>query len=102
MKPVAGEVAAWLLKAPIHVYRWTLKAFVGWQCRHMPSCSEYALEAINRNGAWRGLWLTVSRVLRCQPWGTSGYDPTPDITGERHALRPWRYGRWNGRHLRGP
>jgi putative membrane protein insertion efficiency factor len=96
----AGACAAWLLKLPIHVYRYSFKAFVGWHCRHLPTCSEYALKAIDRNGAWRGLWLTVSRLSRCRPGGTSGYDPVPDIRAERHILQPWRYGRWTGRHFR--
>lgn len=85
---------AGLLKAPIHLYRWTLKPYVGWQCRHLPTCSEYALEAIDKNGPWRGAWLTASRLLRCHPWGTSGYDPVPEIRAARHLLAPWRYGRW--------
>ncbi|MEO0619910.1 MAG: membrane protein insertion efficiency factor YidD [Pseudomonadota bacterium] len=86
------------MRAPIHLYRWTLKPFVGWQCRHLPTCSEYGLEAISRNGAWRGGWLTLSRLCRCRPGGTSGYDPVPDISNERHRLRPWRYGRWRRCH----
>ena len=45
-----------IAKAPVHAYRWTLKPLVGWECRHLPTCSEYALEAIDRNGAWRGGW----------------------------------------------
>ena len=45
-------------KAPIQAYRWTLKAFVGWHCRHMPTCSEFGLEAIEKNGPWRGWWQT--------------------------------------------
>jgi uncharacterized protein len=88
-----------IAKAPVHAYRWTLKPLVGWECRHLPTCSEYALEAIDRNGAWRGGWLALSRICRCQPWGTHGYDPVPDITAEHHPLAPWRYGRWGGRHL---
>ncbi len=95
----AGKLAAFALKLPIHVYRYSLKALIGWECRHLPSCSEYGLEAIDRNGAWRGLWLTVSRLSRCRPWGTSGYDPVPDVTQCRHSFAPWRYGRWTGRHL---
>ena len=83
-----------LLKAPIYVYRYTFKAFVGQNCRHWPTCSEYALEAIDRNGAWRGFWLMVSRLARCGPGGTSGVDPVPDIRDEHHTLAPWRYGRW--------
>ncbi len=49
------SLAGTLIKAPIHLYRWTLKPYVGWNCRHLPTCSEYALEAIDKNGAWRGL-----------------------------------------------
>ena len=90
------RVADELLKAPIHLYRWTLKALVGWSCRHTPTCSEYALEAIDRNGPWRGLWLTVARCGRCHPWGSAGFDPAPDIRAERHTFAPWRYGRWRG------
>ena len=59
-----------IAKAPIHAYRWTLKPLIGWECRHLPTCSEYALQAIDRNGAWRGSWLSLSRICRCHPWGT--------------------------------
>jgi len=83
-----------IAKAPVHAYRWTLKPLVGWECRHLPTCSEYALDAIDRNGAWRGLWLAMSRFSRCRPLGSSGYDPAPDIRHERHPFAPWRYGRW--------
>ena len=89
-----------LLKLPIHVYRWTLKGLIGWQCRHLPTCSEYALEAIDKNGAWRGLWLCLSRLVRCNPWGTSGYDPVPNLRATSHPFAPWRYGRWSGRHIK--
>jgi putative membrane protein insertion efficiency factor len=51
-------------------------AFRG-SCRHLPSCSEYAREAIERHGAARGLWLSLRRLTRCHPLGTSGYDPVP-------------------------
>ena len=86
------RVADELLKAPIHLYRWTLKAFVGWNCRHTPTCSQYALEAIDRNGAWRGLWLTLSRLSRCHPWGTAGFDPVPKTLPSRaQGWRPWTY-----------
>lgn len=86
MKPVA--------RLPVHVYRWTLKPLLGWECRHEPSCSAYALEAIERNGAWRGSWLALSRISRCRPGGTHGIDNVPDLTAVRHPFAPWRYGRW--------
>jgi putative membrane protein insertion efficiency factor len=83
-----------LASAPVHVYRWTLKPLVGNECRHEPSCSQYALDAIALNGGWRGSWLALGRIVRCRPGGTSGYDPAPDVSREHHRLAPWRYGRW--------
>ncbi|MCB1510029.1 MAG: membrane protein insertion efficiency factor YidD [Hyphomicrobiaceae bacterium] len=93
------KASALVLKTPIYAYRWTLRPWLGWPCRHLPTCSDYALEAIDKNGAWRGFWLTISRLARCQPWGTDGHDPVPDIRAERHRIMPWRYGRWTGRHI---
>ena len=83
-----------LAKAPIRAYRWTLKPLIGHECRYLPTCSEYALEAIERNGAWRGLWLAVARISRCHPWGSNGFDPPPDVQSKWHPLAPWRYGHW--------
>jgi uncharacterized protein len=97
MLPAPARAAKALAKLPIHVYCWTLRPLVGWRCRHLPTCSEYALEAIERNGAWRGAWLALSRIARCHPWGTYGFDPVPDLAGEHHPCAPWRYGRWSWR-----
>lgn len=83
-----------VLQAPVHAYRWTLKPLIGAECRHLPTCSEYSLRCIELNGAWRGFWLMLSRVIRCRPGGTSGFDPAPDIRKVRHPLAPWLYGRW--------
>ena len=94
-----ARAAAWVLKAPIHAYRWTVRPWLGWPCRHLPTCSDYALEAIERNGAWRGFWLTLARLSRCHPWGSAGYDPVPDIRHEHYVLRPWRYGQWSRRAM---
>lgn len=85
------------ISLPIHLYRWTLKPVLGMECRHDPTCSAYALEAIALNGAWRGFWLGLSRIWRCSPWGTAGHDAPPDIRRERHPFAPWRYGRWTRR-----
>jgi uncharacterized protein len=91
---VTRKVAATALKLPIYAYRYSLSMLIGRQCRHLPTCSEYSIDAIDRNGPWRGFWLALSRVSRCRPGGTSGFDPAPDIAGERHPFAPWRYGRW--------
>jgi putative membrane protein insertion efficiency factor len=73
-----------LATAPIHLYRWTLSPFLGRQCRYHPSCSTYALEAIEIHGPWRGWRLALARILRCHPWAASGFDPVPP----EKAVRP--------------
>ena len=50
---------------------------MGGHCRFHPTCSEYAIEALDTHGAWRGGWLTIRRLLRCRPGGGHGYDPVP-------------------------
>jgi len=97
-----SNVGTLVAKAPIHLYRWTIRPCTGRPYRHPPTCSDYALEAIDRNGPWRGLWLTLSRLQRCRPGGSSGIDPPPDIRREHHPLAPWRYGRWTGAHIDEP
>lgn len=62
----------------IRVYQYCLSPLVGPSCRHLPSCSEYAEDALRRHGLARGGWLALKRLGRCHPWGTSGYDPVPD------------------------
>ncbi len=70
-------VAALLLKVPIHAYRWLISPWLPAQCRFRPTCSAFALEAIDTHGVWRGGWLAAKRLARCHPWGGSGYDPVP-------------------------
>jgi len=65
----------WLLVQLVILYRGTLGQFLGGQCRFTPSCSQYAIDAINKYGALRGSWKAVRRMLRCHPWGGRGYDP---------------------------
>lgn len=87
------KAAKALAMAPVHVYRWTLKPLLGHECRYLPTCSEFALEAIEINGAWRGFWLSLGRISRCHPWSGSGFDPVPDIRAEHYPFTPWRYAR---------
>ncbi len=66
-----------LLQLPIRLYCWLISPMLGTNCRYHPSCSAYALEAIEKHGAARGSWLSLRRVCRCHPWGGDGYDPVP-------------------------
>jgi len=72
-----------LARGAIQFYRMGLSPLLAPRCRHLPTCSEYALEALHLHGPWRGLYLSGRRLLRCQPWGTSGYDPVPPRAARR-------------------
>jgi len=67
-----------IVKFPIQLYRWFLSPHLGRQCRFEPTCSAYALEAIETHGAVRGAGLAARRICRCHPWGAAGYDPVPE------------------------
>ncbi|HEX6119731.1 MAG TPA: membrane protein insertion efficiency factor YidD, partial [Dongiaceae bacterium] len=75
------------LIAPIRLYQWTVSPLLGVNCRYAPSCSSYAIEAIALHGVLRGAWFAVRRVLRCHPWGDSGYDPVPPVRSDAASPR---------------
>lgn len=66
-----------VLSLPIHLYRLVISPMLGPRCRYLPTCSDYALEALSRHGAVKGTWLATKRLVRCHPWGGSGHDPVP-------------------------
>lgn len=66
-----------LLIFPIRLYQLLISPMLPPSCRFTPSCSQYAIEALRKHGALKGSWLAVRRILRCHPWGGSGYDPVP-------------------------
>lgn len=66
-----------LLALPVRGYRLFLSPLLGQNCRYDPTCSTYALQALEKHGALRGGWLAVRRISRCHPWGASGHDPVP-------------------------
>ena len=63
--------------ALVRAYQWTLRPVIGANCRFLPSCSDYAVEALRGHGALRGSGLAARRILRCNPWHEGGYDPVP-------------------------
>jgi hypothetical protein len=67
----------WFLMALVRIYQRVLSPWLGPRCRFHPSCSCYALESLERHGAWRGTWLSLRRVLRCHPFHPGGFDPVP-------------------------
>jgi hypothetical protein len=82
-----------ILMMLVRLYRCTLSpvlAFLlpGAGCRFQPTCSGYALEALERHGPWRGGWLSLKRIARCHPWGGCGHDPVPPALDRRaHGTR---------------
>jgi putative membrane protein insertion efficiency factor len=66
-----------LLIQLVRIYQYLLSPFWGRHCRFTPTCSSYAIEALERHGALHGSWLATKRVLRCHPWHSGGYDPVP-------------------------
>lgn len=76
MKKITQLPAKFLILL-IRIYQITLSPFIGRSCRYYPTCSNYGIEAIQKYGAIKGGWLTIKRILSCNPWGGSGYDPVP-------------------------
>ena len=62
---------------PIKIYQWCISPYLGQNCRHSPTCSQYAIEAIKEWGVVKGSFMGVKRVSQCHPWGKFGYDPVP-------------------------
>jgi putative membrane protein insertion efficiency factor len=74
--------SAYLLSLPVRAYRLVLSPWVGHGCRYQPTCSAYAMDALERHGALKGGWLALRRIGHCHPWGSSGYDPVPGADPE--------------------
>ena len=100
-RAVLKHPALWLLR----LYRATLSPmlyFFGVRCRHEPTCSGYAMDAIGRHGLWAGGWMTLARLQRCHPWGSHGLDPAPERLKATPLWAPWRHGSWSWSSPGGP
>jgi len=71
------KVIGWIFLIPVYFYKYAISPFTPASCRHVPTCSTYAVEAIKIHGPFKGVWLATKRISHCHPWGTSGYDPVP-------------------------
>ncbi len=76
-KALPQRPATWLVLALLRFYRGAISPWLPPACRFEPSCSRYALEAVERHGAGRGVWLALRRLARCHPFNPGGYDPVP-------------------------
>jgi putative membrane protein insertion efficiency factor len=82
-----GRVLGLAIRGVIRGYQLFVSPILAPSCRYYPSCSNYAAEAVAEHGPWRGAWLAMRRLLRCHPWGGSGYDPVPARTRPFGAAR---------------
>ncbi|MBI2899082.1 MAG: membrane protein insertion efficiency factor YidD [Planctomycetes bacterium] len=67
----------YLVIVPVKLYQWCVSPLLPPACRYWPSCSQYMIDAVQKHGLLRGVWLGLRRLLRCAPWGGAGYDPVP-------------------------
>lgn len=72
-----NKIFSYILVLPIRFYQLCISPLFLSTCRYTPTCSQYAIEAIQKHGAIKGLWLALKRISRCHPWGGSGYDSVP-------------------------
>ena len=82
------KILEYLLIAPIWLYQKMISPFFPSTCRFNPTCSNYAMDAIKLKGPFVGFWLALKRILKCHPWGGTGYDPIPlyfQYAQNRHA-----------------
>jgi len=85
MKPLA-KIIANFLRVLVRGYQLLISPILAGSCRYHPTCSGYALDALDRHGPVYGSWLALGRIFRCHPWGGSGYDPVPEPRAHLHGL----------------
>ncbi|MFW5890138.1 MAG: membrane protein insertion efficiency factor YidD [Marinilabiliaceae bacterium] len=71
------KVLVFLLLIPVRIYQYVISPVIGPSCRYTPTCSVYSVQALKKHGPFKGLWLSIKRILSCNPWGGSGHDPVP-------------------------
>jgi len=72
------NILEFIVLLPIYFYRYAISPLKPPSCRYTPTCSEYTVQAIKKHGPFKGVWLASKRILSCNPWGGSGYDPVPE------------------------
>lgn len=72
------DTITWILLLPVYFYRSVISPLTPPSCRYTPTCSQYTIEALKKHGPFKGSYLSAKRILSCNPWGGSGYDPVPE------------------------
>lgn len=78
MLKLIKQLLTWILLLPVYFYRNVISPLTPPSCRYTPTCSQYTIEALKKHGPFRGFYLSARRILSCNPWGGSGYDPVPE------------------------
>lgn len=74
---LTGKITGKVMISLVKFYQFAISPYLGSNCRHTPTCSNYMIGAIKEWGTAKGFWLGLKRIFKCHPWGTSGYDPVP-------------------------
>lgn len=74
---VIRKILSYIVLIPIYFYRYCISPLKPPTCRYLPTCSDYAVQAVKKYGPFKGTWLALKRIARCHPWGGHGYDPVP-------------------------
>ena len=90
MKEIIKKILIFPLLLVIYIYKAVISPLTPASCRHVPTCSSYAIEALKTHGPLKGLWLSIIRVSKCHPWGSSGYDPVPEGKDKRQKTKDKR------------
>ncbi|MFV0591900.1 MAG: membrane protein insertion efficiency factor YidD [Draconibacterium sp.] len=85
LKKILLTIVSWLFLIPVYFYKYGISPLTPASCRHVPTCSEYAVQAIKIHGPFKGIALAAKRISRCHPWGTHGYDPVPPKKEKKKA-----------------
>lgn len=86
MKAVS-KILSFLLLVPVYFYRFFISPLTPPSCRHVPTCSQYAIDALKMHGPVKGVLMATGRILRCRPGGTHGYDPVEKFVFRRYRPR---------------
>jgi putative membrane protein insertion efficiency factor len=84
MKKTGLKILSFLLLIPVYFYRWFISPLTPPSCRHVPTCSQYAIDAFRQHGPFKGVLMATGRILRCRPGGTHGYDPVPRFVFKKY------------------